>query len=126
MNSNIETEKSVQSVASIFAAMTDKRKPKGIRYEFQALLILLSLAKLCSQDTPSEIADWVLNRSSLLKEKLGLDWKRMPSLSTWQRLISANIAVSEFDELVGQYFHSFSSDERELLNLDGKRKKTDK
>ncbi len=120
MNSNIETEKSVQSVASIFAAMTDKRKPKGIRYEFQALLILLSLAKLCSQDTPSEIADWVLNRSSLLKEKLGLDWKRMPSLSTWQRLISENIAVSEFDELVGQYFHSFSSDERELLNLDGK------
>ncbi len=120
MNSNIETEKSVQSVASIFAAMTDKRKPKGIRYEFQALLILLSLARLCSQDTPSEIADWVLNRSSLLKEKPGLDWKRMPSLSTWQRLISENIAVSEFDELVGQYFHSFSSDERELLNLDGK------
>jgi len=120
MNTTIETGKSVKSVASIFAEMTDQRKPKGIRYEFQPLLILLSLAKLCRQDTPSEISDWVLNRSSWLREKLGLDWKRMPSLSTWQRLIAENIAVSEFDELVGRYFQAFSSGEQELLNLDGK------
>jgi len=81
------TENDVLSIASIFAGMSDQRKPKGIRYEFQALLILLSLSKLCFQDTPSEIAEWVLNRSDLLKEKLGLKWKRMPSFSTWQRLL---------------------------------------
>jgi predicted transposase YbfD/YdcC len=120
MNTTIETEKSVKSVASIFAAMTDRRKPKGIRYQFQPLLILLSLSKLCSQDTPSEIADWVANRSSLLTEKLGLEWKRMPSLSTWQRLIAETIEVSELDELVGQYFQTLSSNEQKLLNLDGK------
>lgn len=112
MNDNI-TENNLQSLASIFAEMTDQRKPKGIRYQFQALLILLSLGKFCFQESPSEIADRVLNRSALLKEKLGLKWKRMPSLSTWQRLLGQNIEASAFDEKVRHYFQSLSSGERQ-------------
>ena len=119
MNHNT-TENDVLSIASIFAGMSDQRKPKGIRYEFQTLLILLSVAKLCFQDTPSEIADWVLNRSDLLKEKLGLKWKRMPSNSTWQRLLGQIIEAANFDEKIGRYFQSLSSEERQLYNLDGK------
>lgn len=119
MNHNI-TENNLQSIASVFAEMTDQRKSKGIRYQFQALLILLSLGKLCFQDTPSEISDWVLNRSDLLKEKLNLNWKRMPSLSTWQRLLGQNIEATAFDEKVGQYFQTLSCGERQLYNLDGK------
>ena len=119
MNHNT-TQNDVLSIASIFAEMSDQRKPKGIRYEFHSLLILLSLAKLCFQDTPSEIADWVLNRSDLLKEKLSLKWKRMPSFSTWQRLLGQNIEAADFDEKIGRYFQSLSSEERQLYNLDGK------
>ncbi len=120
MNTTIEQKKNSISIASIFNQMTDQRKPRGVRYLFESLLILLSLAKLCNQDTPSEIADWVQNRSELLKKKLGLDWKRMPSQSTWQRLIGANIDAAEFDWKVGEYFGALSPEERELLNLDGK------
>jgi predicted transposase YbfD/YdcC len=120
MNTNIEEEKSIVSLASIFAEMTDQRKPKGIRYQFQPLLILLSLGKLCDQDTPSEISDWAKNRQELLKEKLDLDWKQMPSQSTWQRLIGSNIDASEFDKKVSEYFQTLSSEERQLYNLDGK------
>jgi predicted transposase YbfD/YdcC len=119
MNHNT-TENNLPSLASIFAEMTDQRKPKGIRYQFQTLLILLSVAKLCFQDTPSEIADWVLNRRDLLKEKLDLKWKRMPSVSTWQRLLGQNIEASVFDEKIGQYFQTLSSGERQLYNIDGK------
>lgn len=119
MNNNT-TAKEVLSLASIFAGMIDKRKPKGVRYQFQTLLILLSLAKLCYQDSTSEIAEWVLNRSDLLKEKLDLDWHRMPSISTWQRLLGQNIESAEFDEKVGNYFQTLSSEERQLYNLDGK------
>ena len=119
MNHNI-TENEVLSLSRIFAEMTDQRKSKGIRYQFQTLLILLSLSKLCFQDTPSEIADWVLNRSDLLKEKLGLKWKRMPSQWTWQRLLGQNIEAAAFDEKVGEYFQSLSSEEKQLYNLDGK------
>lgn len=119
MNHNT-TAKEVLSLASIFAGMIDKRKPKGVRYQFQALLILLTLAKLCFQDTPSEIAEWVFNRSDLLKAKLELEWKRMPSQSTWQRLLGQNVDGTELDEKVGKYFQSLSSEERQLYNLDGK------
>jgi len=108
------TANEVLSLAAIFAAMTDRRKSKAIRYEFQTLLILLSLSKLCSQDTPSEIAEWVLNRSSLLRAKLGLKWKPMPSRSTWQTLVGQNIEAAVLDEKVGEYFQSLSSEERQL------------
>ena len=44
----------------------------------------------------------------------------MPSLTTWQRLIAQNIDAGELDEKVGQYFQQLSSNEREVVNLDGK------
>ena len=117
---NIIEEKEVPSLASIFAEITDQRKPKGIRYQFQTLLILLSLAKLCYQDTASEIAEWVAGRSTLWEAKLNLKWKRMPSQSTWQRVLGQNIDSSELDEKVGKYFQSLSKGARLLYNLDGK------
>jgi len=119
MNDTTE-EKEVPSLASLFAGMTDRRKPKGVRYQFQTLLILLSLSKLCGQDTASEITDWMAGRCDLLKAKLHLNWKRMPSQSTWQRLLGQHIDSSEFDERVGQYFQSLSQAGRQLYNLDGK------
>ena len=44
----------------------------------------------------------------------------MPSLSTWQRLIGANLDATAFDEKVGAYFQSLSESERQGWNLDGK------
>jgi len=117
---NITEQNEVPSLASIFAEITDQRKPKGLRYQFQSLLILLSLAKLCFQDSSAEIADWVAGRSDLLKAKLNLNWKRMPSQSTWQRLIGQNIDATDFDGRVGNYFQSLSDEERQLYNIDGK------
>ena len=84
MNTNTKLAPTITSIASMFAEMLDQRKPKGIRYLFQSLLILLSLAKLCAQGRLSEIADWMQHRSAFLQAKLGLEWKRMPSLTTWQ------------------------------------------
>ncbi len=45
MNNSTKTAENNKSVVSIFAEMTDQRKPKGVRYQFQLLLILLSLAR---------------------------------------------------------------------------------
>ncbi len=80
MNTITTSKKTILSRAEIFAQMTDPRKPKGVRYPFQPLLLLLSIAKFCAQDTPSANADWVQHRSAFLQAKLGLLWKRMPSL----------------------------------------------
>lgn len=120
MNTSTTPVKTIPSLAEIFAQIPDPRKPKGLRYPLPPLLILLSLAKLCAQDTPSAIADWVQHRSAWLQEKLGVQWQRMPSLSTWQRLLGANLAATELDEKVGDYFQSLRADERQSWNLDGK------
>lgn len=120
MNTSTTPAKTIPSLAEMFAQMPDPRKPKGVRYPFQSLLILLSLAKICAQDTPSAIADWVHHRSAFLQAKLGLEWKRMPSLSTWQRLIGGHLDATEWDEKVGVYFQNLSASERQSWNLDGK------
>jgi predicted transposase YbfD/YdcC len=111
---------SLPSLAEMLAEITDQRKPKGIRYPLPPLLILLSVAKFCQQDTPAAIADWVKHRSALLQAKLHLQWKRMPSASTWQRLIGQKIPALELDEKVGAYFQMLSAADRQLYNLDGK------
>ena len=50
-------EVSLPSLAALFAEITDPRQPKGLRYPLPLLLILLSLAKFCQQDTPAAMAD---------------------------------------------------------------------
>ena len=113
-------EVSLPSLAALFAEITDQRQPKGLRYPLPLLLILLSLAKFCQQDTPAAIADWVKHRSALWREKLALSWKRMPSASTWQRLLGQTIPAAELDEQVGAYFQALSAPERQHYNLAGK------
>ena len=113
-------EVSLPSLAALFAEITDQRQPKGLRYPLPLLLILLSLAKFCQQDTPAAMADWVKHRSALWREKLALPWKRMPSASTWQRLLGQHIPAAELDEQVGAYFRALSTPERQPYNLAGK------
>lgn len=108
------------SLAALLAGVSDRRKPKGLRYPLPPLLVLLSLAKFCGQDRPAAIAEWVSHRGALWREKLELRWKRMPSASTWQRLLGQQVAAAELDERVAAYFRALSAAERQLYNLDGK------
>jgi len=108
------------SLAQLFAGIPEQRKPKGLRYPLPPLLILLSVAKFCQQDTPAAITDWVRHRRDFFQEKLALSWKRMPSASTWQRLLSQHIPAALLDEKVGAYFQALSPADKRFYNLDGK------
>jgi predicted transposase YbfD/YdcC len=108
------------SLAQLFAEIPDQRKAKGLRYRLPPLLILLSVAKFCQQDTPAQITDWVRHRRDFFQEKLALSWKRMPSASTWQRLLRQHIPAALLDEKVGAYFQALSPAEQRFYNLDGK------
>ena len=39
--------------------LTDKRKPKGKRYARATILVRMFLAKLCGENKPSGIAEWL-------------------------------------------------------------------
>jgi hypothetical protein len=57
----------VNSPDARFRTMKDTRKAKGLRYPLVDILVMITLAKLCGQDKPSGIAEWVKNRSEQLQ-----------------------------------------------------------
>jgi hypothetical protein len=73
----------VNSLYAQFQGLSDKRKAKGLRYRPGDLLVLMVLAKLCGQDNPSGIADWVKERGAQLQEFLKLKRARMPVWSKY-------------------------------------------
>ena len=61
----------IYDLKSLFAYLqrvTDPRKAKGKRYTLVSLLMLILLAKLCGEDTPSGITEWVAHRIEQLTE----------------------------------------------------------
>lgn len=65
----------------------DTRKRRGVRYTVSSVLLFIVLAKLCGQNNPSAIAEWVKNRQAWLCESLSLHYTRMPRHSTYRRLL---------------------------------------
>ena len=74
----------VNSLYAHFQTLKDSRKPKGLRYELGVILVMITLAKICGQDTPSGIADWVKHRAEQFIEALKLKRKSMPHHSTYR------------------------------------------
>ncbi|HMX28731.1 MAG TPA: ISAs1 family transposase [Blastocatellia bacterium] len=103
---NVEQNVKAKSLAAKFSEVTDQRKPRGIRYPLAPLLSLILLAKLCGQDTPVEIAEWVAERAETLKSDLGLSWKRMPHHSTYRRVMAGAMKIEELEKKAGEFMAS--------------------
>jgi predicted transposase YbfD/YdcC len=101
--------------------MKDKRKRRGIRYQLVTVLVMMVLAKLCGEDTPSGIADWVKHRGEQFLEMLKLKHKRMPHHSTYRRIEAEVVDPEELEQVVstvlaGRKFFG----KQVLLSIDGK------
>jgi hypothetical protein len=105
MKSN--TEKSVIfDLGSLYAELsqlTDHRDARGVRYELVNLLTFMVIAKLCGEDRPSGIAEWVLHRVEILTTALQIERKSGPHHSTYRRILSDVIDVDEFERLIANY-----------------------
>jgi len=95
----------IGSLYAYFVRLTDPRKRRGLRYSLANLLALVILAKLCGQDKPYAIADWVKNRSELLIEALQLKRPSLPHHSTYRRILESSVDGEEFEQLL----HDFMS-----------------
>jgi hypothetical protein len=89
----------LSSLSTRFQGLTDKRKAKGKRYALAMILMGMFLAKLCGEDKPSGIAEWVKLRGGWIAKALGLERKEMPSHHTYRRIIADVIDVDEFEDL---------------------------
>jgi len=74
--------------------VADPRDPRGKRYALALLLSLLVLAKLCGEDTPTGIADWVHWRCARLVQAFQLARATMPSHNTFRRMLQLSELVS--------------------------------
>lgn len=124
MESNTSTENVVFDVGSLYAqfqGLKDKRKPRGIRYPLVVILVMMVMAKLCGEDTPSGIAEWVKYRGEQFRELLKLKRNSMPHHSTYRRIEAEVVDPEELERMVanglaGRKFFG----KQVLVSIDGK------
>ena len=121
---SITEEKVVFDVGSLYAhlqELKDKRMPRGIRYPLVAVLVMMVMAKLCGEDTPSGIAEWVNHRGEQFVDFLKLKHKNMPHHSTYRRIEADVVDPQELEQsvsrvLTGRKFFG----KQVMLSIDGK------
>jgi predicted transposase YbfD/YdcC len=114
----------VFDVGSLYAhllGLNDKRKSRGIRYPLAAVLVMMMMAKLCGEDTPSGMAEWVKHRGEQFVDFLKLKHKRMPHHSTYRRIEADVVDPQELEQVVstvlaGRKFFG----KQVMLSIDGK------
>jgi predicted transposase YbfD/YdcC len=95
---------SLQALVERLQTLTDKRKPRGVRYPLDVLLLVAVLAKLSGHSRLEPMADWARIRAAELAPFLGLKRPTMPHQSTWSRVFGHAIDVTELELVLGQFF----------------------
>ncbi|MGH9044432.1 MAG: ISAs1 family transposase [Acidimicrobiales bacterium] len=87
--------------------LPDHRKPKGVRHELGAILLVCAAAMLCGNHNPTEIAEWAGDLGHELKARLHLRKSPSsgmlvaPSISTIQRTLR-DVDRAVLDQIVNQ------------------------
>lgn len=111
----------VGSLYARFRELGDKRKPKGLRYRLETILVVMTLAKICGEDNPSGIAEWGRHRMEMLCEALKLERKAMPHHSTYRRISAEVICAEELEQLLSEMWSANRFFGKQvLLAIDGK------
>lgn len=124
MKSTTIAEERIIDLGSLYKKLeelSDTRKARGLRYRLAVILVLIVLAKLSGEDTPSGIADWAHYRAETLSAHLKLKRKRMPHHSTYRRVMAEVISPDEFEILVSDYLIGKRYlGKKILISIDGK------
>ena len=75
--------------------VSDRRSRRGRRYSLSFLLSVIILAKLCGQNKPSAIAEWVKLREKQLVSVFNKERQTVPSLNTIRRTLTETVESME-------------------------------
>jgi predicted transposase YbfD/YdcC len=81
-------------------ALTDGRKPRGVRYPLPLLITVAVLAKLAGFVHMEDVADWAKLRRFDLQHFFGTKRVSMPHHTTWSRVLGSAVDVQELNQLV--------------------------
>ena len=96
-------------VGSLYARLQtipDQRKPRGIRYSLDFILVAVILAKLAGQDKPKGIAEWVRLRKDFFITLFKLQRPAMPHAVTYERLLETGVKVDDVEQLTREFLMS--------------------
>jgi predicted transposase YbfD/YdcC len=111
----------LKSLLALLLRVTDPRKAKGKQYSIEILLMLTLLAKLCGENTPSGIADWVAYRVDQLVEMRILPKRKAPCHMTYRRLLQFIVSPDELERLMSEYHQACLKKGTEIVfSMDGK------
>jgi predicted transposase YbfD/YdcC len=111
----------LKSLLALFIRLTDTRKAKGKQYSLEILLTLILLAKLCGENTPIGIADWVAYRVDQLVEMNILSNRKAPCHMTYRRLMQFIVSPDELERLLSEYHQGCLKKGSEIVfSMDGK------
>lgn len=104
-----------------FEQLTDHRKARGKRYGLALVLLLFVLAKLCGEDRPYGIAQWLSARASSLIAMLHLPCRRLPSHNTLRRVLQQAVDLEQLQGAVRRFLCRGSATGKSVLvAIDGK------
>jgi hypothetical protein len=86
----------LSSLYASFQGMHDRRKSKGKRYALATFMLGIFLAKLCGEDKPSGIAEWVKLSGKWIANLPGLKRESMPHHNTYRRILADGIDAEKF------------------------------
>ncbi len=111
----------IDELRTRFAELTDRRRDQGKIYPLSYLLIVILLAKLSGQHTPTGIAEWVRLRQMELLRALAIHWPPAPSLNTIRRTLANSVLAAELHALCRRFLHeAYGGQQTELVTIDGK------
>lgn len=104
-----------------FEELTDKRHERGKRYPLALVWALIVLAKLCGEDQPYGIAQWVRERQEQLAKLLGLARPCMPCHNTYRRILRDIVPTAALQEVVSRFLTKVCETANAwLISVDGK------
>ena len=123
-NQEIHSNSIIYDLRSLFAYLmkvTDTRRRRGKQYPLEILLVLILLAKLCGENTPTGIADWVTHRLEQLGEMKILTKKKAPCHMTYRRILQLVVSPTELERLMSEYHQACLRKGTEIVfSMDGK------
>lgn len=111
----------VNALVEHLEQVSDQRSKRGIRYALSFLLGIIVLAKLCGQNKPNAIAEWLKLREKQLVSLFSKERPTVPSLNTIRRTLRETVVATELHSVFNRFLHQvYGGQQSVLVTLDGK------
>lgn len=101
--------------------LTDTRGTRGKVYPLSRILVWVLLARLCGENTPHGIFEWVRLRQEMLVRLFSCQHQRTPCLNTYRTVLGEVVAQEELQAVFNRFLLTQYGGRRSvLLAIDGK------